>query len=124
MALNKILVGTDIVDVKRIGRLIGDKRFVEKIFSGEEIRYCRPKKNAAQHFAVRFAAKEAVWKALGHVLNGKGIAHREICVRRTASGQPTVKFSSRLKNYENKISLSLSHTKDHAVAVAIYIGGR
>ncbi len=117
---NACSIGTDIVDVKRIERLIRGKRFVQKIFSREEILYCKPKKNSAQHFAVRFAAKEAVWKALGSILNGKGIAHREICVERAESGKPLVKLSHRLKNYEKKISLSLSHTKDFAIAVAIY----
>lgn len=113
-------IGTDIVDVDRIRRLIRDRRFMERIFSREEILYCKPKKNAPQHFAVRFAAKEAVWKALGSLLKSRGIAHKEICVTRTASGKPEVQFSPRLKKFEKKISLSLSHTKKYAVAVALY----
>lgn len=116
----KILVGTDIADVFRIEKLIKNKRFLTRVFTPAEIRYCREKKFAAQHFAVRFAAKEAVWKALNPGAKKLGISHREIGVRRADTGQPSVEFSKRLKKYESKFSLSLSHTKDYAVAVAIY----
>jgi holo-[acyl-carrier protein] synthase len=112
-------VGTDIVEVSRIRTLARDKRFLEKIFTADEIAYCRAKKNSAQHFAVRFAAKEAVWKALSG-LNFKGIGHREIGVQRTALGQPRVFLSGRLKKFEKRIALSLSHTDKYAVAVALF----
>lgn len=114
-------VGTDIVDVARIKKLIRKKRFLERIFTKEEIFYCQNKKNSAQHFAVRFAAKEAVWKALSSKANIRGISHKEISVQRTLSGQPFVQLSPRLKKFEKKISLSLSHTKEYAVAVALFI---
>lgn len=115
----KFSVGTDIVDVPRIGKLIANKKFLNRVFTAEEISYCRRKKNAAQHFAVRFAAKEAVWKALGSLTNAKGISHKEIGVKRKLSGQPSVLLSSRLKKFEKNISLSLSHTKEFAIAVAV-----
>lgn len=108
--------------VSRIDRLAGNKRFLKRIFTHEEIRYCQGKKNSAQHFAVRFAAKEAVWKALSSRAGVTGIAHKEISVQRTAQGQPLVKLSRRLKKFEKSIALSLSHTKEYAVAVAIYQG--
>ena len=50
-------VGTDIVDVARIKKMIRNKRFLDRIFTKEEIEYCKDKKNSAQHFAVRFSAK-------------------------------------------------------------------
>ena len=112
-------IGADLVDVKRIGKSIRDPRFLARIYTKQEISYCRSKANAAQHFAVRFAAKEAVWKALSD-LNVKGVGHKEIGVKRAASGKPSVSLSRRLKKYEKKISLSLSHTKDNAIAVAIF----
>ena len=115
-----IVVGTDLVDVPRIVKLIRNKRFLERIFSAEEIRYCQDKKNAGQHFAVRFATKEAVWKALNPIVKVKGIGHKEISVKRTASGQPLISLSARLKKFEKKISISLSHTREYALAVAIY----
>lgn len=118
----KYSVGTDIVDVPRIARLVKNPNFLKRVFSAEEVRYCKDKKNAAQHFAVRFAAKEAVWKAFASTGRIKGMAHKEISVRRLPSGQPLVQLSPRLRKFENHFSLSLSHTKDYAVAVAIYFG--
>lgn len=115
-------IGTDIVDVARIGRLVRNKRFLKRIFTPEEIRYCGGKKNAAQHFAVRFAAKEAVWKALATVAGLKGLSHRQIGVSRSPSGQPFVSLSGALKKYEKRVSLSLSHTHEYALAVAVYLG--
>jgi holo-[acyl-carrier protein] synthase len=116
-------VGTDIVDVKRVSRMISNPRFLNRIFTADEIRYCKGKKNMAQHFAVRFAAKEAIWKALSCVFHAKkGIAHKELGVRRAPNGQPFALFSKRLKKFEAHLSLSLSHTKEYAVAVALYCG--
>ncbi len=113
-------VGTDIVEVSRVGKLIQNRRFVNKIFSLEEIRYCSGKKLAAQHYAVRFAAKEAVWKALSHPWKNKAVAHKEISVYRADSGKPIVHLSPRLKKFESHLSVSLSHTHEHAIAVALY----
>lgn len=109
-------VGIDIVEVPRVGRLIRRRRFLERVFSAREAAYCRGKKNAAQHFAVRFAAKEAVYKALGR----GGVPHRDIGVRNRPDGKPEVELRGVLKRFEKKISLSLSHTAKYAAAVAIY----
>ena len=107
-------VGIDIVEIKRITRLIKNKRFCRRIFSDKEISYCRSKKNPGQHYAVRFAAKEAVWKALGK----RGISHRDISIRNSPEGKPEVTLPKKLKRLEKKVSVSLSHTSDHAVAIA------
>jgi holo-[acyl-carrier protein] synthase len=112
-------IGADLVEVKRIARSVRNPRFLARIYTSQEISYCRGMANAAQHFAVRFAAKEAVWKALSD-LKVQGVGHKEIGVQRAADGKPSVSLSPRLKKYEKKISLSLSHTKDHALAVAIF----
>lgn len=111
-----ISLGVDIVEVRRVGRLVKSARFVERVFTEREVAYCRDKKNAAQHFAVRFAAKEAVYKALGM----PGVAHKEISVKNDPSGKPRVELAPRLKKYEPRLSLTLSHTVDYAVAVALY----
>ncbi len=116
----KISVGTDIADVARIKKLMKNARFLNRVYTREEIRYCKEKKLAEQHFAVRFAAKEAVWKALSPVTQKLGISHKEIGVRRAENGGPSVSLSPRLKKFEKHFSLSLSHTKEFAVAVAIY----
>ncbi len=116
----KLSIGTDIVDVARIKKMIRNRRFLQKIFTAEEIRYCSGKKMAEQHFAVRFAAKEAVWKALNPLTQKLGISHREIGVRRAASGMPSVALSPRLKKFEARFSLTLSHTREFAIAVAVF----
>lgn len=111
-------MGVDIVEVRRVGRLVKNPRFVDRVFSAREVAYCRDKKNAAQHFAVRFAAKEAVYKALGR----PGVAHKDISVKNDPSGKPRVELSSSLKKFESRLSLTLSHTAEYAVAVALYQG--
>jgi holo-[acyl-carrier protein] synthase len=115
----KMAMGVDIVEVRRVGRLVKNPRFVDRVFSLREVAYCRDKKNAAQHFAVRFAAKEAVYKALGQA----GVAHKDISVKNDPTGKPCVELSSRLKKFESRLSLTLSHTAEYAVAVALYQGG-
>lgn len=114
--MSGISLGVDIVEVRRVGRLVKNARFVERVFTDREVAYCRDKKNAAQHFAVRFAAKEAVYKALGE----PGVAHKEISVKNDSSGKPHVELAKRLKKFEPHVSLTLSHTADYAVAVALY----
>ncbi len=114
--MNGTSLGVDIVEVRRVGRLVKNARFVERVFSEREVLYCRDKKNAAQHFAVRFAAKEAVYKALGK----PGVAHKEISVKNDPSGKPRVELAGRLKKFEPRLSLTLSHTADYAVAVALF----
>ena len=106
-------VGLDIVEIERIRALARrQSRFLKKVFSPEEIEYCRAKKLAWQHFAVRFAAKEAVWKALG----AKGFTLRDISVSRDKHGRPGVL----LKGKPAKgLKLSLSHSRRYAVAVAV-----
>ena len=112
-------VGTDIVEVPRIRKLARRPKFLDRVFTAAEQAYCLAKKNPAQHFAVRFAAKEAVWKALSG-LKVRGVGHKEIGVRRHPDGRPSLSLSPRLKKYEKNFSLSLSHTKDHAIAVALF----
>jgi holo-[acyl-carrier protein] synthase len=105
-------IGIDIVEVKRIGRLIRDPHFLRRVYTPEEIRYCSGKKNAAQHFAVRFSAKEAVWKALGQASLGL----RDIGVSNQPGGKPEACIKGRRRK---NIDISLSHTAEYAAAVAL-----
>jgi holo-[acyl-carrier protein] synthase len=105
-------IGVDIVDVERIQKLIKNKRFLERVFTAEEVRYSVPKRNRAQHFAVRFATKEAVWKAL----KDKKVAHKDIGVKNMPDGKPKVFIK---KKERKDIEISLSHTDNYAVAVAL-----
>lgn len=111
------MIGIDIVETDRIKLLIKNKKFVHRIFSKEEIRYCEKKVNRHQHYAARFAAKEAVWKAL----SGKyKIALKKIIVKNLNNGKPLVLLDTKEKKLaRTKIDVSLSHTEKYAVAVAI-----
>lgn len=105
-------IGLDIVETRRIERLARQNpRFLSRVFTDQEVRYCRTKKNRWQHFAARFAAKEAVWKALGQ----DGVALKDISVRRDSDGRPGVLLRGRLAGH---IRLSMSHSDCYAVAVA------
>jgi holo-[acyl-carrier protein] synthase len=109
-------VGVDIVEIHRIARQAHNARFLKRVFTAQEIAYCRARKNSAQHFAVRFAAKEAVWKAVGE----SSLLHRDIQVRNRANGKPEVIFPRRFAKLARRVSISLSHGRDYAVAMAIF----
>lgn len=106
-------LGADIVEIARIRALARRQpRFLSRVFSDDEIAYCRGKKLQWQHFAVRFAAKEAVWKALG----AKGMALRDITVRRGPDGRPAVLIKGRPSA---TVKITLSHSERYALAVAV-----
>jgi holo-[acyl-carrier protein] synthase len=109
-------VGIDIVEINRISKQVHNPRFLERVFTPREVKYCRTKKNAAQHFAVRFAAKEAVWKAVGQ----KMLLHRDIQIRNLSNGKPEVTFPKKFSRLARRVSISLSHGRDYAVAMAIF----
>jgi len=104
-------IGLDIVEIGRIARLGRSRRFIQRVFSPEEIRYCDGKKKKWQHYAARFAAKEAVWKALGR----SGLALRDISVVRDPSGRPAVQVRGRSAP---DVQLSLTHCDQYAAAAA------
>lgn len=119
-----MLVGTgiDIVEIDRIARTIerfGD-RFLEKVFTAEEIAFCRRKKAFAESFAARFAAKEAGAKALGTGIQ-HGVTWKELEVRRQPGHRPTLHLTGRALEFAQRlgvvhVSLSLTHTATLAMA--------
>jgi holo-[acyl-carrier protein] synthase len=119
-----MLVGTgiDIVEIGRIAQSIerfGD-RFLEKVFTQGEIAFCRRKKNFAESFAARFAAKEAGAKALGTGIQ-HGVTWKELEVRRLPGHRPTLHLTGRALEIANRlgvthVSLSLTHTAALAMA--------
>jgi holo-[acyl-carrier protein] synthase len=112
-------VGVDIVEIKRLAAQAHNPRFLERVFTPEEVAYCRARKNAAQHFAVRFAAKEAVWKAVGN----KKLLQRDIQVWNRPDGKPEIRFPAPFKALARRVSISLSHGRDYAVAMAVFTKG-
>lgn len=115
-------IGIDIEDVARFKSLIRDRRFLKRIFTDREIDYCSGKKNSAQHFAVRFAAKEAVWKALNHVIRHQkpGLRHVDIGIKNDLHGKPQITLPKKFSRIEKKLEVSLSHTRTACVAVALF----
>jgi holo-[acyl-carrier protein] synthase len=120
-------IGVDIIDIPRIKKMIGSRedegRFVEKIFTESEIRYCRPKYRREVHYAARFAAKEAFFKALGTGWR-YGMKWQDISVENDDLGKPGIKLTGQTREYFNKnnyrrINLSISHTREYAVAVVV-----
>lgn len=109
-------VGVDIVEIKRLAKLAHNAAFLRRIFTPQEVAYCRARKHAAQHYAVRFAAKEAVWKAVGN----RKLLHRDIQVWNRPDGKPEIRFPPRFKDLSRRVSISLSHGRDYAVAMAVY----
>ncbi len=110
--------GIDIIEVTRIKNLLQkNAKIVFKIFTKEEIDYCQNKKNKWQHFAVRFAAKEAVIKAVGN----RGVNLKDISINNEENGQPKVVLNGTLKHLQGRLVISLSHCKSYAVAQAILL---
>jgi len=117
-------IGVDIIDVARIKKMVEkNKRFVEKVFTPTEIHYCRDKYRQEVHFAGRFAAKEAFLKAMGTGLRG-AMAWTDISVANNELGKPAITLAGEtLENFkQNKfqtIHVSISHTREYAVAFVI-----
>jgi holo-[acyl-carrier protein] synthase len=115
-------VGIDIIETARIKGVLDkhDARFLNRVYTEWERRYCR---HNVLHLAGRWAAKEAVSKVLG--LGVRGVGWREIEIRRTPMGQPTVTLHGRAgerakaMGLREPLSVSISHIKDLAVAVAV-----
>ncbi len=122
-------IGCDIIDVERIQRAIEkNSSFCEKLFTPSEIAYCSQKANFFQSFAVRFAAKEAVMKALGTGWNEK-VSWLDIEIVNSETGSPAIKLSGGAKKLAkelevNNICLSLAHEKGYALAFVILESNR
>ena len=114
-------LGVDIVEIERLRRSMGRTAgFAERVFAPAEIEYCESMADPARHFAARFAAKEAVMKALGTGWSG-GVTFRDIEVGHPEAGPPEVRLSGRSAERFSelggqRILLSMSHEKSCAVA--------
>lgn len=115
--------GIDIIEIERIRRCVTryGHRFLDRLFTRREQEYCESHVDSAPHFAGRFAAKEAVVKALGTGF-GKEAHWLDIEILNNPKGKPTVQLSSTLQGQfpSARIVLSISHCKDLATALAIW----
>lgn len=123
----EILTGIDIIEVGRIKESIEElgKEFLEKIYADQEIVYCEKRKvQKYQSYAARFAAKEAIFKAISKKLDNKyEVSFKDAYILNDKFGRPYVEFSGKLKRiFETKeekvvsMDISLSHIKETAVA--------
>ena len=117
-------VGIDNIEVKRIKKQIDDSaKFKEKIFTTKEIEYCESKKNYAESFAARFAAKEAFLKAIGTGWSD-GLQFIDVEILNDKKGNPQINLQGKAKqiildNEINNIQVSITHLKEIASAIII-----
>jgi holo-[acyl-carrier protein] synthase len=120
-------IGTDIVECHRIGRMIErhGELFLTRAFTEREIRYCQTRKRALEHFAGRWAAKEAILKCLGTGWS-RGLCWTDIEIRNDQAGQPRVLVCAAAKDHAQSlrisdIMISISHCRAYATAYAIAV---
>ncbi|HKI78681.1 MAG TPA: holo-ACP synthase [Ignavibacteriaceae bacterium] len=116
-------VGVDIIEISRIQDSVdkyGDK-FLNKIYTKSELEYCLSKSSKYQHLAARFAAKEAVYKALTTGWH-EVATWQDIEISNTPNGMPVVTLTGKLKDFLSKdknLKISISHSRDYVVCMAI-----
>ena len=113
--------GVDIIEISRVRQVLEryGQRFLDRVYTAEEIAYCRGR---APNLAARFAAKEATMKALGTGV--RGVGWKDVEVVRYESGAPAIRLHGRGKSRAQRlgvweISLSMSHSRDYALAFVV-----
>jgi holo-[acyl-carrier protein] synthase len=112
-------IGTDIIEIERIARVVQDHpRFKTRIYTKAELDYCLGKKSCHAHLAARFAAKEAVAKAIG-----QSLSWQDVEIANGDHGKPVVKLSGKAKRLtkSKRILLTMSHSENYATATAILV---
>lgn len=109
-------IGVDIEQIKRFKNILNNSHFLNRCFTKKEIDYCKSKSNPAQHFAARFAAKEALVKAT----NNKKIGFSDIEILNDKTGKPYCKILNKKYNLKSsKILVSLAHDLVSAIAFVL-----
>ena len=121
-------IGTDITECLRIARMIErhGELFINRVYTSEEIRYCQQRAQSTQHFTGRWAAKEAILKAMGTGWR-RGISWRDVEIRNEPSGRPVVAVRGGAKEVVEQLGISellisISHCRTHATAFAVALG--
>jgi holo-[acyl-carrier protein] synthase len=119
-------IGIDLEDISRVERVFSSPRALARVFTPHEIDYCQPKRHRFQHLAVRFAAKEAVFKALGTGLSG-GLHWTDAEIRNKPSGKPYLILSGPAQALADRLGVetilvSLSHSRQYAIAQVLLLG--
>jgi holo-[acyl-carrier protein] synthase len=121
-------IGTDIVECLRVAKMIErhGELFLTRVFTPHEVEYCSARKASTQHYACRFAAKEAVLKALGTGWT-RGVQWRDIEVRNDLGGKPSIALAGGAREMCEQLGItemliSISHCRTHATAYALALG--
>ena len=121
----EIKTGIDIIEISRIKESIDElqEKFINRIYTDNEINYCESKQNQKyQHYAARFAAKEAVFKAISSFVENKyNIEWKDIEVVNDKDNKPIVNIKNKEKYNIQSIDISISHCKEYAVASVVLI---
>jgi holo-[acyl-carrier protein] synthase len=123
--MNIFGIGTDITECLRIAQMIErhGELFITRVYTLDEIQYCQSRKQSTQHFAGRWAAKEAVLKAVGTGWR-RGISWRDVEIKNQLGGRPTVALHAGLRDVAEELGIgpilvSISHCRTHATAYAL-----
>ncbi len=123
--MNVFGIGTDIIECLRIAQMIErhGELFINRVYTASEIDYCSSRKAATQHYAGRWAAKEAILKAMGTGW-ARGIRWRDIEIRNEAGGAPIVALAGGARDVcetlgITRVLISISHCRSHATAYAL-----
>ncbi len=118
-------VGVDLIEIRRVAEQMRrhGQRFLSRVFAPEEVAYCEAKAYRAQHYAVRFAAKEATFKALGTGWQD-GLSWQDVVLQNDAHGRPTLVLRGRAEELAKErgvrqIHVSVSHCRAYAAAVVV-----
>ena len=130
----KVFTGTDIIEVNRIQNAMQDEKFKARVFTDAEIEYCEKfGEKKYEHYAARFAGKEAIFKAISPELTKKyDIGWKNIEIQRTEDGRPVVSIIDddegklativeRIKDEKMVIDVSLSHLESYAIATTTVV---
>ena len=126
--MNVLGIGNEIVECLRIARMIErhGELFLNRVFTQQEIRYCMSRKQSTQHYAGHWAAKEAVFKALG-IVRGPGLRWLDLDIREDGPGKVTVGMRGGVRDKIlergiREIMVTMAHCRSHATATALALG--
>ena len=116
-------IGIDIIEIDRIKESLDEygDQFLHKIYTESEIKYCLSKKDKYQHLAARFAAKEAIYKAISSNWQSE-LSWQDMEIINAPNGMPEVKFKGNLEKFlsnDKELKISMSHSRDYVTCVAI-----
>ena len=121
----KITCGTDIIEIERVKESIENvgTKFIERVYTEKEIEYCESrKKQKYQHYAGRFAAKEAAFKAISKILDDKySVCWKDFETINDGQGRPSIILHNSNTEKIESIDVSISHCKEYAIANVVIL---